>query len=328
MTENENVYTYVGVDIAKDKFDCFVKPLAPWQEENNKAGFSRFIKRVKKLSSPVHIIMEASGNFDLPLTQALHKAGIPVSVVNPKRVRDFAKCLGILAKTDTIDAKVIASYAETAKPVPDAAASVAQQTLTALHTRRSQLVEMIVMEKNRRAQAHKAMRSCLNAVIKTLEEQLNKVEKKLDDVVAKDEGFQKKMHYLTSIKGVGTITAQGLLATLPELGHLENRTLAALAGLAPYNCDSGKFRGTRRIFGGRSTVRKVLYMATLVATRSQSEIRAFYQRLCAAGKPKKLALTACMRKMLSFLNTLCYHERTWQLSPPAKIAHQNAVAAG
>ena len=320
MTENQNVFTYVGVDMAKDKFDCFAKSLSPWQENNTKAGFSHFIKQVKKLSSPAHIILEASGGYENDLVNALHKAALSVSVVNPKRVRDFAKCLGILAKTDTIDAKVIASYGEMAKLEPDVPLSKEQQTLTALHTCRVQLVEMLVMQKNRLTQSDEAVKSYIEAVITSLEKQLKKIEKQLDDCIEQHTIFQEKIQYLQSVKGVGKLTAQGLLATLPELGQLDNSAIAALAGLAPYNCDSGKFKGQRRIFGGRSTVRAVLYMATLVATRYQPEIREFYQRLVTAGKAKKVALTACMRKLLIFLNTLCHQKRTWQPLPPRGVA--------
>jgi transposase len=315
----------VGIDIAKDKFDCFTRSLSSWQEDNTKTGFSHFIKQVKALSSPVHVILEASGGYEDDLVNALHKVALPVSVVNPKRVRDFAKCLGVLAKTDTLDAQVIASYGEMAKLEPDAPPSKEQQILSALHRCRTQLVEMLVMQKNRLAQAHEVEETYIKAVIKSLEKQLEKIEKQLDDCIEQHAGFQEKSQYLQSVKGVGKLTAQGLLATLPELGQLDNNAITALAGLAPYNCDSGKFKGQRRIFGGRSTVRTVLYMATLVATRHQPEIREFYQRLLTAGKAKKVALTACMRKLLIFLNTLCHQKRAWQLLPPRGVVMQTQI---
>jgi transposase len=271
---------------------------------------------VKRLaaSKAALVVLEATAGMEMPVVAALAAAGLPVVAVNPRNAREFARATGRLAKTDIIDAHVLAQFGEALKPplrpLPDAAT----QELNALVTRRHQLVEMITAEKNRLAQAvTKAVRASIREHIRWLERRLADIDQDLAGSIRQTPVWREKDELLRSVQGVGPVLSTTLLAGLPELGALGRKQIAALVGVAPLNRDSGRHRGKRMIWGGRARVREALYMGTLVATRFNPVIRAFYQRLLAAGKPKKVALTACMRKLLTILNAMARHDTPWQI---------------
>jgi transposase len=270
---------------------------------------------VKRLaaSKPALVVLEATAGMEMPVAAALAGAGLPVVAVNPRNAREFARATGRLAKTDVIDAHVLAQFGEAVKPplrpLPDAAT----QGLNALVTRRHQLVEMLTAEKNRLAHAAaKAVRAGIQEHIRWLERRLANIDRDLDDAIGQTPVWRDKDELLQSAQGVGPVLSTTLLAGLPELGTLGRKQIAALVGVAPLNRDSGRYRGKRKVWGGRARVREALYMGTLVASRFNPVIRAFYERLLAAGKPKKVALTACMRKLLTILNAMVRHETPWQ----------------
>lgn len=302
---------YIGIDVSKSRLDVYVLPMNRYfHVENNQTGQAQLMKEIADLDCAL-VVIEPTGSYEKGIVAQLHTAGQAVAIINPKRIRDFARSLGKLAKTDRVDAKVLAFYGQRIQPSPSAMISEHQHSLAELSARRRQLVEMIVMEKNRLAKASGPTKASIEAVIDLLKDQLTKVEEALEQSIQQDEACQQKIDILTSSKGIGPVTAMNLIATLPELGQLNNKQITALAGLAPYNCDSGQYRGQRKIYGGRATVRQSLYMGTLVATRHNATIKAFYQRLCAAGKPKKLAITACMHKLLMILNAMVKHNKAW-----------------
>lgn len=303
---------FVGIDVAKDHLDLAVRPSAEtWRVANTDAAFPDLVTRLHAVA-PTLIVLEATGGYEQPVLGALAAAGLPVVAVNPRQVRDFAKALGLLAKTDQIDAGVLATFADrlrpAVRPLPDADTA----ELAALLTRRRQLIEMLVAERHRLAQARPAVRRNLEQHIHWLEQRLHDLDADLTRRIHRSPVWRAKEDLLRSVPGIGPILARTLLADLPELGHLARRPLAALVGVAPFNCDSGRFRGRRRIWGGRAAVRAALYMATLVATRHNAPIRACYQRWLAAGKPKKVALTACMHKLLTILNAMVKANTVWR----------------
>jgi transposase len=263
--------------------------------------------------APALIVLEATGGLELPLTGALAAAGLPVVVVNPRQVRDFAKATGRLAKTDALDAAVLAQFAEAVRPplrpLPDAAT----QALSALLLRRRQLIAMLTAEKNRLGLAPTPVRKGITVHIRWLDGRLADLNEELAHTIRESPVWREKDDLLQSTPGVGPVLALTLVASLPELGTLTRQQIAALVGVAPLNRDSGRFRGTRRVWGGRAHVRAALYMSALVATRFNPVIRVFYQRLCAAGKIKKVALTACMRKLLTILNAMLRHQTPWTI---------------
>jgi transposase len=309
--EKEKVY--VGIDVAKASIEVAVdEPKQRWSFTNNDEGINQAITCLQEMT-PGLVVLEATGGLELPLTAALAAAGLPVAVVNPRQIRDFARATGKLAKTDAIDARVIARFGAAiklaARPLPDAQA----QEFSALLTRRRQVVEMITAERNRlRSTYSKVVREFIKEHITRLEQELVKLDDNLRQSVRGSPVWREKDDLLQSVPGVGPILSATLLADLPELGTLDRKQIAALAGVAPLNRDSGKFKGKRIVWGGRAKVRATLYMATLVATRHNAVIRAFYQRLCAAGKEKKVALTACMRKLLTVLNAILKHRTPWR----------------
>lgn len=309
----EEEKAYVGIDVAKASLDMAVHQCEQrWHFTNDDEGISEAVSCVKE-RCPVLIVLEATGGIELPLTAALAAAGLPVAVVNPRQIRDFARATGKLAKTDAIDARVIAHFAAavkiTPRPLPDAEA----REFSALLTRRRQVVEMIVAERNRlRPTCSKVVRELIKDHIARLEEELAKLDDSLGDTIRGSSVWREKDDLLQSVPGVGPILSATLLAALPELGTLNRKQVAALAGVAPLNRDSGNFRGKRTVWGGRAKVRSALYMATLAATRHNAIIRAFYQRLRAAGKENKVALTACMRKLLTILNAILKHRTPWR----------------
>jgi transposase len=306
---------YAGVDISKDYLDMtFVDSDKKWKFANNKAGIKEAIEVFKEMA-PVMVIFEATGGLELSLWSALTKAGINAAPINPRQIRNFAQAKGTLAKTDIIDAQIIAQYGHAMKPRPQFVPDT--QDLKEMMSRRSQLVEMISAEKNRLKTARQAhIKQEIKAHIDWLEKRLRDADKALKQAIDNNPVWREKAELLRSTPGVGPAMTAALLAQLPELGALNRHQVAALAGVAPLNRDSGKMRGKRTVWGGRASIRGVLYMATLVATRCNPVISIFYQRLCAEGKAKKVALTACMRKLLIILNSMIKHKTLWQRSTP------------
>ena len=302
---------YVGIDVAKARVDVAVRPANDgWMVSNDDAGISQLVSRLKTLELQM-VVMEASGGLELPLVAALAVEELPVVVVNPRQVRDFAKATGKLAKTDTLDAAVLAHFGEAVKPVVRPLRDAETQALNSLAARRHQVVSMLVSERNRLSVAATAVRPRIEAHIEWLQGELDDLDKDLRQTIRQSPVWREKDNLLRSVPGVGQQVSLTLLAYLPELGTLNRKQIAALVGVAPFNRDSGTLRGRRTIWGGRARVRAVLYMGALVAARCNPVIRDFYQRLLAAGKPKKLALTACMRKLLVILNSMLKHRSEW-----------------
>lgn len=302
---------YVGIDVAKANLDVVVDPSRQrWSFSNDDRGISEAVSRLRELS-PALVVLEASGGIEVPLAAALGVAGLPVAVVNPRQIRDFAKATGKLAKTDVLDARVMAHFAAAVQPTPRPLPETQSQELAAILARRRQMVEMITAEKNRLSSARKVVKQRIEGHITWLEEELANIDRDLRESIRQSPVWREKDDLLRSVPGIGPVVSATLLAELPELGALDRRQIAALAGVAPLNRDSGTLRGRRTIWGGRATVRAKLYMAALVATRYNAVIKAFYQRLCAAGKAKKVALTACMHKLLTILNAMLKHRTPW-----------------
>jgi transposase len=257
------------------------------------------------------VVLEASGGLEVHIASSLVTAGVPVAVINPRQVRDFAKALGRLAKTDVLDAQVLAMFADMVRPTPRPLPDDQTRILSGLLARRRDLVAMLVAEKNRLPRATPMACRSIQAHISWLKQELKDLDQDLGDTLRQSPIWREKEDLLRSVPGVGKVLSITLLAELPELGSLGRHQIAALVGVAPMNRDSGTLRGKRTVWGGRAPVRAALYMATLVATRFNPVIRTFYLRLCAAGKPKKLALTACMRKLLVILNAMINHRCPW-----------------
>jgi transposase len=309
---------FVGIDVSKAELEVAVRPQGTrWSLLRNEEELPELVRRIRELC-PTRIVLEATGGLELPVAGALAATGLPVVVINPRQARDFAKATGRLAKTDVIDAAVLAHLAEALKPELRALPDAATQELTALLTRRRQIVDMITAETNRLGTAaSKRVRSGIESHITWLNSQLNSFDKELRATLKQHQVWRDKDVLLQSVPGVGPVTSMTLLAKLPELGTLDRHKIATLAGVAPLNRDSGKYRGSRRIWGGRADVRSALYMAALTAKRWNPAIRVFYQRLIAAGKKPKVALTACMRKLLTILNAMIRSGQPWQHSPSA-----------
>jgi len=301
---------YVGIDVGQTRLDV-AHGTEGWWVANDDRGIADLVARLEALQ-PTLVVLEATGGIEMPLVGALAAAEVPVVVVNPRQTRQFAKATGRLAKTDAIDAQVLARFAEgvqpALRPLPDAAT----QKLSSLVTRRRQVVEMLTAEKNRLRTAAPAVRGHIKEHILWLERSLSDLDSELAQAIHSSDIWRAQDDLLQSAPGVGPVLSTTLLAELPELGRLNRKQIAALVGVAPLNRDSGTLRGRRAIWGGRSQVRATLYMAALVAARHNAVIRAFYDRLIAAGKPKKVALTACMRKLLTILNAMIQHHSPWQ----------------
>lgn len=306
----------VGIDVSKSQLDVAVLPTGnAWQAPNTEEGISDLVSRIQALESTL-VVVEATGGLEWPLVAALGTAQVPVVVLNPRHARDFAKALGKLAKTDRIDAAILALFAERVRPEPRPLPDSQAQALKALLMRRRQVLEMLLAERHRLAQALPRVRRDIQESIAWLEQRLHRLEQELGDTLRQSPLWREKDDLLRSVKGVGPILSLTLLAELPELGAISRQKIAALVGVAPLNRDSGSFRGKRGTWGGRATVRHTLYMATLVATQHNPVLRAFYHRLLQAGKPKKLALTACMRKLLTILNAILRDRRPWCTTIP------------
>ena len=302
---------FVGIDVSKAQLDVAVRPTGKrWTLPHDQTGIEGLIPQIVDLE-PALVLLEATGGLELPLAAALAAAALPVVVVNPRQVRDFAKATGTLAKTDTLDAGVLAHFAAAVRPEVRPLKDAETQVLNSLTARRRQVMTMLVSEKNRLGTAIGAVSPRIEAHIAWLEQELNDLDKGLRQTLRRSPVWREKDDLLRTVPGVGEQLSLTLLANLPELGTLNRRQTAALVGVAPYNRDSGTLRGKRAVWGGRSRVRAVLYMGALAASRHNPAIRDFYQRLLAAGKPKKAALAASMRKLLVILNGMLKHGSPW-----------------
>lgn len=305
---------YVGIDVSKRRLDVGEHVSGKtWSLANDASGIDALTQAVAAMS-PVLIVLEATGGLEVPVAASLAAARLPVVVINPRQARDFARAVGQLAKTDRIDALVLARFAATVQPPVRVLSDEATQELVSLVARRRQLTEMITAERNRLGGARGQVRLDIEEHIDWLKRRLKDKDKDLEKMICSSEIWRVRDDILQSTPGVGPVVSATLIAQLPELGQLSGKQIAALVGVAPLNRDSGAFRGRRRVSGGRSAVRSVLYMAALVATRSNPTMNAFYQRLLGAGKPPKLALTACMRKLLTNLNAMVRDGVPWQAS--------------
>jgi transposase len=302
---------YVGVDVSKKQLDVAIRPLEKiFGVSNDRRGIVQLAKRLKKLQ-PVCIAIDATGGLEKELAYALAAENLPVAVVNPRQVSNFAKSTGQRAKTDAIDAAVLAHFADVMKPEVRQLPDAASRELSALVTRHRQLTEMVTAESNRRDLASKSVRRLINSLLRSLKDQLAVVDREIRKAISASETWRHKAELLRSVPGVGKVTTATLLAGLPELGELDRRQIAALVGVAPFNRESGTWKGKRMIAGGRGWIRSVLYMSTIVAVRRNPTLKEFYARLRARGKPAKQALTACMRKLLVILNAMVRSRTPW-----------------
>lgn len=308
----------VGIDVSKATLDIAASTdITQFTVSNDSAGFDAIIAELREHSVAL-ILMEATGGLEAAVACQLQAEGFDVAVINPRQARDFARAMGHLAKTDRIDARVLAQMAEVINRHPDrvrfirSLPDVERQVLAAMVVRRRQLIAMLVAERNRLHPVHPQSRKSINIIIKALEDELARIDGEMNSHIRNH--FKEQAAKLSSIKGVGAMTVASLLAGVPELGSLSRRAISALVGVAPVNRDSGSMRGRRTIFGGRSGVRAALYMAALVATRFNPVIKAFYMRLLATGKTKKVALVACMRKLLTILNAMIRKNEEWNES--------------
>lgn len=301
---------FVGVDVSKARLDVAVRPTGEaWSNENDEAGIATLVRRVSELGAAL-VVVEATGGLEVAMVAEL-AVTVPVAVVNPRQVRDFARAMGQLAKTDSIDAEVLARFAEAVKPEPRPLKDDETRHLAALVSRRRQLRDMIVAESNRLGAAPKRLHKGIQKHVDWLRRELRLLEKDLDNQIKSSPIWREKEDLMRGIKGIGPVSAATMLAEVPELGTLNRKQIAALVGVAPMNRDSGTYHGKRSIWGGRAPARAVLYMATLSAIRANPVLRTFYRRLLAHGKPKKVAITAAMRKLLTVLNAIVRDKRPW-----------------
>jgi transposase len=305
---------FAGIDVSKAHLDVAVRPdEIEWRSPNTDTGAREVADRLKDLD-PDLVVLEATGGMEIPAASALAVLGVPVVVVNPRQVRDFAKSTGRLAKTDALDARVLAHFAEAVRPEPRPLPDEQARQLSALLSRRRQISEMLTAERNRLQSADSTVCRRLNVHIRWLERELSDIDNDLDEAIKASPLWRVKSDILKSVPGIGPVVSFTLLSELPELGQLNRKEIAALAGVAPLNRDSGTLAGRRTVWGGRARVRAALYMAALVASRYNPVIKDFYLRLCARGKPKKVALTACMRKLLLILNSMVKNKEKWNAS--------------
>ncbi len=296
--------SYVGIDVSKDRLDIAVlEEKQAWQVNNTAESIAQLVKQMLELD-PELIVVEATGGYQRGVVDALFCAGVPVAVVNPARVRQFARACGLLAKTDKLDARVLAVFGQRVQPKRYAGKSEAEKQLSALLVRRKQLEEMLKAEQNRLRTISPSLRGSVERMIGIMKDEKKKLDEQIQQFLKEQKGWQEQSEILGSAPGVGPVTTATLLAQLPELGKMDRKKIAALVGVAPMNYDSGRKRGYRKTKGGRGDVRSVLYMSTLVATRHNPLIQAQYQQMLKRGKEKKVALTACMRKFLTILNAM------------------------
>jgi transposase len=306
---------FVGIDVSKAWLDIAVHAKEEtFRASNDEIGIADLVKRLKKLKASL-IVLEPTGGFEMRVVAEFTQAGLPVAVVNAKRVRDFARATGQIAKTDKLDAKVLAHFAAAVRPAVRSLRTEQEEQLTALMTRRRQVIDMLTVEKNRLVTVRAKMRTDIEAHIHWLSNSLKELDQEIEEFVKGLPVWKEKDALLQSVPGVGRVTSATLLGMLPELGVLNRQEIAALVGVAPVNKDSGKKRGRRRVYGGRADVRSVLYMAALSAKKFNPVIRKFYQRLIQQGKEKKVALTACMRKLLVILNAMIRSNQSWRVQP-------------
>ena len=308
---------FIGIDIAKNTIEISVRPSGEhWSASTEPDVLIRTVDRLAALE-PATIVMEATGGYEARVASLLSTAGLPVAVVNPRQVRDFARAAGILAKTDAIDARVLALFAEKMKPECRPVPSEDEQTLKELISRRRQLVDMRTAELNRRQQTiSPQVYKSISTLIESINQELDTIEREIKTRIKADSAWRAKDKVIQSAPGIGETTASMLIAEMPELGTINRRKIASLGGLAPMNRDSGTFRGRRMITGGRSSIRAGLYMPMLSAIRCNPQIKTFYNRLIADGKPKQVAITACMRKMLTMLNAMIRDNQPWHPVSP------------
>lgn len=302
---------YVGIDVSQERLDVATNDGESFSVDNAEAGHRQLVERFAD-APPKLIVMEATGGLERELAGRLATAGLQIRVVNARQVRRFAQAEGTIAKTDRIDAQVLTRFAQAVKLEPRALPSEELRTLQALIGRRRQLIEMLTMERNRLRVAHPRVHKELKKSIVWLEKRLAATDDDIETGLKISGVWRDKLELLESVPGIARITSTTLLAMLPELGTLSRREISALAGVAPFNRDSGRYRGRRSIYGGRAPVRSALYMAALVGARYNPVLKIFYQRLLAAGKPRKVALTACMRKLLVTINAMLRHGRRWE----------------
>jgi transposase len=302
---------WIGIDVAKEQLDVAVGVDGPaWSVRNDEPGIEALVEDLRARPCGL-IVLEATGGFETPVTTALAAAALPVVVINPRQARDFARAIGQLAKTDRLDARVLALFAERVRPEQRRLADEEARLLDALLTRRRQILTMIIAERNRQGFAPAPLKKAIEKHIRWLQRELDKVDGDLGKAIQASPVWRTRETLFQTVPGVGPVVSRTLIAELPELGHLNRKQIAALVGVAPLARDSGKHKGKRSVFGGRASVRQALYMAALVASRRNPTIRTFYQRLIAAGKPPKVALTACMRKLLTILNAIARTEQRW-----------------
>jgi transposase len=304
---------YVGIDVSKATLDVAILPLGRhFVVSNDEAGIDELLCSLED-PKPTLVVLEASGGFERPVAAAIAASGIAIAVVNPRQTRDFARATGKLAKTDRLDAKALARFAQAVRPEPRALPDEEAGEFQAILARRRQLIQMMSAEKNRLgAAASKSVAKRIEAHLRWLEKELSRTDRDLDQAIEKSPTFKENEALLRSVPGVGPVLCRTLMAELPELGSLAPRELSALVGVAPLNRDSGTLRGRRAVWGGRARVREALYMGAMVATRYNPPIKEFYEKLVAAGKPKKVALVACMRKLLVILNALLRDRTPWR----------------
>jgi len=309
MKNNQEIN--IGIDTGKHQLDIFIRPAGEhFTVENNDKGIKKAIKRIKK-HKPTRIVIEATGRYELPFACAASKAKLPLVIANAYQVSLFAKSTGKLAKTDKLDAAMIAHYGEALKPALTKIKAENVRLISDLLARRAQLIEMRTMEKNRYSIHSKELKRSNTRIIKYFNKEVEWVEAKLDTLIEDTPDWNKTLQILLSVKGVGKVLAYTLLSDLPELGQLNRKQIAALVGIAPMNRESGAYRGKRLIRGGRPRIRTVMFMAMLSTVQSNPRFKRDYQRLIARGKPKKVAIIACMRKMITILNTMVRNNTKW-----------------
>lgn len=308
----EDVPTFVGIDVSKARLDVASYPAAATQSVANDAtGIKTLVEQLRAVK-PLLIVLEATGGIERSVVRALVGAELPVTVTNPRQVRDFAKATGQLAKTDVLDAQILARFAEAVRPALRPLPDEITLELRALIGRRRQITEMLTAEKNRLSRAPRRVQKRIEAHIRWLQSELERADEDLDQTIRQSPVWREQEDLLKSVPGIGPVVSRTVLAELPELGNLNRKQIAALVGVAPLNWDSGLLRGRRAIWGGRSHVRTALYMAALTASRRNPVIRDFYKRLRAAGKAPNVALVACMRKLLVILNAMIRHRVPWR----------------
>lgn len=303
----------MGIDVSQAKLDIALRPAAStWQVSNTDSGRQDLLTQLSAIGVAL-VVVESTGGMERGIVQVLQQQGIPVAVINPKRARDFSKASGRLAKTDRIDAEMLAHFGEALQPLPKPLATEAQAALSDLVHRRQQVVDMLNDERRRRHSArNRTAQADIESHIEWLQQRLKALDTEIDQLRQADVDWQQRYEWLTSVPGIGRVVATTLLALLPELGQLGRKRLASLVGVAPFNFDSGKLKGKRHIVGGRALVRSALYMAALVAVQHNPVITTFYERLLERGKAKKVALIACAHKLLGILNALVKHQQCWQ----------------